>query len=172
MLSIENALLRYSRNSDEYAKHLGDELRRLDYRVALSGASDEEKEQLSDELFSGSECFQAKGNRRANADEQPVTVARVIKTDFYKVFFTEVLDLVAARKVFVKDGFAYVPQSDFISIMIGRFRSILSLSLTAMLVETPGLAMIETCGLMIDIQDKAFMSVGSFLKMSWKSKKW
>ena len=47
-------------------------------------------------------------------------------TTWYKVKFTEVLSLVASRRVFVRAGFAYVPRDQLISILSSRFRSSLS----------------------------------------------
>lgn len=39
------------------------------------------------------------------------------KTDFYKVYFTSVPDLVRSRKCFIKNGYAYVSSADFVSIV-------------------------------------------------------
>lgn len=50
--------------------------------------------------------------------------------DFYKVPFTDVLDLVRSRRVYLKSGFAYVPRYELVSIILGIFRSQLSLALT------------------------------------------
>ncbi|XP_070556107.1 DNA primase large subunit-like [Ptychodera flava] len=60
-----------------------------------------------------------------------VTIAE--NTDFFKVPFTEALDLVKSRKVYLERGFAYVPRSDLVSIVLSAFRSNLShaLALTA-----------------------------------------
>lgn len=43
-----------------------------------------------------------------------------------QVPFTEVLDLVRGRKVFLSRGFAYVPKDDMISILITHYRAHLS----------------------------------------------
>ena len=50
-------------------------------------------------------------------------------TEFFKVPFTDVLDLVKKRAVYIQKGFAYVGQNDLVSIIIGGFRSHLSLAL-------------------------------------------
>jgi len=50
--------------------------------------------------------------------------------DYYKVPFSEVLPLVATRKVFLEKGFAYVSRDNISSVLVGRFRSSLSKSLT------------------------------------------
>ncbi|PVD23016.1 hypothetical protein C0Q70_16277 [Pomacea canaliculata] len=47
----------------------------------------------------------------------------------YKVPFTEALDLVRSRRVYVHHGFAYVPQDDLVSILLTLFRMQLSHSL-------------------------------------------
>lgn len=52
-----------------------------------------------------------------------------VKEDHYKVPFEEVLDLVRGRRVFLRAGFAYVPQSELVSIVGGQFRARLSKSL-------------------------------------------
>ncbi|XP_065670790.1 DNA primase large subunit isoform X2 [Hydra vulgaris] len=58
-----------------------------------------------------------------------VELHNVMDTEFYKVPFTDVLDLVRSRKVFICKGFAYVPQQELVSIIIGIYRTQLSLAL-------------------------------------------
>ncbi|XP_066987371.1 DNA primase large subunit [Macrobrachium rosenbergii] len=48
---------------------------------------------------------------------------------FFKVPFTEALELVKARKVFVKGGFAYVPDTDLVTLVTTSFRAHLSQAL-------------------------------------------
>ncbi|CAG9861402.1 unnamed protein product [Phyllotreta striolata] len=50
-------------------------------------------------------------------------------TDFFKVPFTEVLPLVKGRKVFLKQGYAYIPTSDLIVCILSQFRASLNESL-------------------------------------------
>ncbi|XP_076056994.1 DNA primase subunit 2 [Oratosquilla oratoria] len=45
---------------------------------------------------------------------------------FYKVPFTEALELVRTRKVFLKKGFAYVPDTDLVALVTAAFRTSLS----------------------------------------------
>jgi len=52
------------------------------------------------------------------------------QTEYFKVPFTDVLDLVRKRAVYIKKGCAYVSQNDLVSIIIGGFRAHLSLMLT------------------------------------------
>ncbi|KAL8607230.1 hypothetical protein ACOMHN_009624 [Nucella lapillus] len=52
-----------------------------------------------------------------------------VYVQFYKVPFTEALDLVRGRRVFVRHGYAYVPQDDLVSILLTLYRVQLSHSL-------------------------------------------
>ena len=49
--------------------------------------------------------------------------------EFYKVHFTQALDLVRSKRAFVHSGFLYVPHTDLSSIVITHFRAHLSLEL-------------------------------------------
>jgi DNA primase large subunit len=74
-------------------------------------------------------------------DKMPFLVASSIKLtegiirseDYFKVHFTEALDLVRGRKVYLEKGYAYIPKQDLVSIIQGTFRSMLSrdLAITA-----------------------------------------
>ncbi|XP_048515187.1 DNA primase large subunit isoform X2 [Athalia rosae] len=48
--------------------------------------------------------------------------ANVDVTNFYKVSFDEVGDLVKSRKVYVKSGFAYIPEKELVTIFVTIFR--------------------------------------------------
>ena len=50
--------------------------------------------------------------------------------DYYRVHFTEVIDLVRTRRVYMKSGYAYITGSDIISVLVSLFRSHLSYELT------------------------------------------
>mmetsp|Transcript_29205 Transcript_29205/g.67010 ORF Transcript_29205/g.67010 Transcript_29205/m.67010 type:complete len:331 (-) Transcript_29205:338-1330(-) len=50
--------------------------------------------------------------------------------EYYKVPFTEILNLVGRREVYIEAGSAYVPRTKVISIIEGQFRTSLSRSLT------------------------------------------
>ncbi|XP_008292230.1 DNA primase large subunit [Stegastes partitus] len=58
---------------------------------------------------------------------------KVEDQDFYKVPFQDALDLVRARKVYLKAGYVYIPQQDIVTIVLNDFRTRLSkaLALTA-----------------------------------------
>lgn len=51
------------------------------------------------------------------------SASKIELLDFYKVHFTEVLDLVKGRRCFLKNGFAYVNSSDFVSIIATKYQS-------------------------------------------------
>ncbi|XP_041358851.1 DNA primase large subunit-like [Gigantopelta aegis] len=57
---------------------------------------------------------------------RPDKTAKTELTEFFKVPFTEALDLVRARKVFLQQGYAYVPRDDLISILLSVYRTHLS----------------------------------------------
>lgn len=48
------------------------------------------------------------------------------RVTYFKVPFTEVLDLVSKRAVFLHQGVAYVPETDLVSILASRFRAAMS----------------------------------------------
>ncbi|KPP73838.1 hypothetical protein Z043_107049 [Scleropages formosus] len=74
----------------------------------------EEKKSLMEKLINSSYAFSG-----CTVEEQ----------DFYKVPFQDALDLVRMRKVFVKDGFAYVPHQDIVTIVLNDYRTRLSKAL-------------------------------------------
>ncbi|KFM58376.1 DNA primase large subunit, partial [Stegodyphus mimosarum] len=55
--------------------------------------------------------------------------AKARSIDFYKVPFVEVLDLIKNRKVFLKKGFAYIPEDDMVITIASAYRAHLSHSL-------------------------------------------
>lgn len=58
---------------------------------------------------------------------------KVDTTTYYKVPFTEALDLVRQRKVYLQAGYAYVPSDELVSIVTSMFRAHLSLALAVFL---------------------------------------
>jgi len=57
---------------------------------------------------------------------QGAHTVEVTRTQFFRIPFTQALDLVAHRQVFLEAGFAYVPVERLVSIIVARFRSALS----------------------------------------------
>lgn len=78
------------------------EINKLDY----SAISEDEKNEVKDGLYEST--F---GQNAANIE----------LTEFYKVHFTEVLDLIKFRKCFLQKGFAYVSSHYFISIISANY---------------------------------------------------
>lgn len=60
-------------------------------------------------------------------NNQPASL--VGETAFYKVPFEEVLELVATRKVYIHQGYAFVPREQLVTVVANHFRSILSQAL-------------------------------------------
>ncbi|XP_046357002.2 DNA primase large subunit-like [Haliotis rufescens] len=54
------------------------------------------------------------------------TPARVEVNEYYKVHFTEALDLVRGKRVYLEQGFAFVAQDDLASILLSVYRTRLS----------------------------------------------
>ncbi|KAL3310317.1 DNA primase large subunit [Cichlidogyrus casuarinus] len=77
-------------------------------------AENSEKNKMKENLLAGTAC--------------PITDFDA--TTFYKVQFQEVPDLVRSRKVFLKAGYAYVPEMDLITLVATRFRTELSFGLS------------------------------------------
>uniref|UniRef100_UPI00398E73E3 DNA primase large subunit n=1 Tax=Pristiophorus japonicus TaxID=55135 RepID=UPI00398E73E3 len=51
---------------------------------------------------------------------------------FYKVFFIDALELVRVRKIFLKNGFAYIPHQEIVIAVLNEFRQKLSKTLALM----------------------------------------
>ncbi|XP_022318289.2 DNA primase large subunit-like [Crassostrea virginica] len=82
------------------------QVNKLDYNPI----SDEEKKEVLQSLI-------------ASAGKNSTTADTV---EYFKVPFTEVLDLVRGRRVYLSRGFAYVPKDDMIVILITHYRAHLS----------------------------------------------
>ncbi|XP_054718625.1 LOW QUALITY PROTEIN: DNA primase large subunit-like [Uloborus diversus] len=54
------------------------------------------------------------------------SIAKVRSTNFYKVPFVEVLDLVKNRKVYLKKGYAYITEDDLVVTVVSAYRAHLS----------------------------------------------
>ncbi|XP_071663037.1 DNA primase large subunit isoform X2 [Patagioenas fasciata] len=57
------------------------------------------------------------------------TMSKVKEQMFYKVGLADAVDLFRARRVFIKDGFAYVPFKDIVAIVLNNYRAKLSKAL-------------------------------------------
>lgn len=68
-------------------------------------------------------------NSIINSLRESTAQAHVDNLKFYKVKFYEVLDLVKNRKVYLNAGYAYIPHTDFISVLSAQYRKHLKQSL-------------------------------------------
>ena len=57
------------------------------------------------------------------------STALLSEKDFFRVPFTDVLELVRSRKVFVQAGYAYIPSSEFVAVMSSVYRATLGQAL-------------------------------------------
>ena len=85
----------------------------------LHQVSRTQKEQLRDKLLA-----------IPTTSNEIMSIDVFTKTTFFKVPFTEALDLVMTRQCYVAGGYAYVPQQRLFVILVARFRVLLSKSLT------------------------------------------
>jgi DNA primase large subunit len=58
--------------------------------------------------------------------DQNMTEDKIKETNFYKVNFTDALDLVKTRKVFIKKGICFVPAGDLQHLLTFQFKSLLT----------------------------------------------
>lgn len=71
---------------------------------------------------------------RSQLYESTVGITDVDITNFYKVPFVEVFPLVKNRKVFICDGYAYIPDIELVTSILSVFRAQLSEALTVSIV--------------------------------------
>jgi len=84
-----------------------------------------EEEGLSYTPISGEEK-QTLGEALMAATGWGISGHKLEEEDFYRVPWIEAVDLVRARRVLVKGGFAYIPREELLSLVVGVFRSRLS----------------------------------------------
>ncbi|NXO03477.1 PRI2 primase, partial [Rhinopomastus cyanomelas] len=110
-LQQEMDLLRYRFNE------LTDVLRQkfLEHvNLSFEAISEDVKNELADELCASTPGF---------------TMTKVREQTYYKVGLVDAVDLFRARRVFIKDGFAYVPLKDIDAIVLSNYRASLSKAL-------------------------------------------
>ncbi|EHH18451.1 hypothetical protein EGK_15046 [Macaca mulatta] len=139
--SVENLGVSYVKGTEQYQSKLESELRKLKFsyrenledeyeprrrdhishfilRLAYCQISDEEKTLREQEIIASSPNSSG---------------SKVVLESIYKIPFADALDLFRGRKVYLEDGFAYVPLKDIVAIILNEFRAKLSkaLALTA-----------------------------------------
>ncbi|XP_067120571.1 DNA primase large subunit-like [Centruroides vittatus] len=72
-------------------------------------------------------------------DSSSLKLDSIQKMDYFKVHFTEVLDLVQCRKTYLRKGYAYIPSIDLTTIIVNLFRMKLSQALASMARSLPEL---------------------------------
>ena len=118
-----------------------DTLRQMteDYNLGYQQASPEEILKFTPQLLAtyNSTAFGTK--KSANEEE-------ISKKEFFKVRFTEALDLVRSRKVFIRGGECYVPISDLQHLLVFKFKSLLTLNVANLAKILPNLDEDERLG--------------------------
>ena len=76
-------------------------------------------------------------SRRTAEMRKAGVVESVDSTEHYKVPFEEGIDLVRQRRVLIRNGLAYVPESDLVSIVSHKVRGFLSKQLSNMARQWP-----------------------------------
>ncbi|XP_003926410.1 DNA primase large subunit [Saimiri boliviensis] len=96
------------------------------------------KDKIQDFLKDSHLQFEAISDKEKSLREREIIASSPNLTEFklesiYKIPFADALDLFRGRKVYLEDGFAYVPLKDIVAIILNEFRAKLSkaLALTA-----------------------------------------
>ena len=125
-LQMESALFRHrltsaaGRDSSVLSKLLSQCMSNGSNAVSYQRVSDSEKQRLREQLIAGTS-----GN-----SSTALSLNEFSNEIFYKIPFTQALDLISSRQVFVSKGFAYVPTPKLVSTIVARFRSHVSGSLS------------------------------------------
>ena len=86
--------------------------------LVYSGVSEEDKARIPDLV----RHLNNSSYNPANASEDPSAVL----ARYYKVPFTEALDLVRSRKCYVNNGFCFVEADDMIHLLVHIFKTLLN----------------------------------------------
>ena len=117
--------------------------------LRFTAVSDEEKAEIKDQLDAVIGATIGGLNRAEN-------------TTFYKVHFTEALDLVRKRYVLVKNGFCYVPESEMITLLAWMFKSLLTQNLALTAKTLPNLDEDDRLVRMLGDLDKRYTGTDKF----------
>lgn len=93
----------------------------------LQFISDEEKEQLSTQLY---QTISSSLQFQLNLTDETARRQYFEQEKFIKLPFESVIELVGARQVFIKKGYAYLPQFQQLNHIANEFANMLSLALT------------------------------------------
>ena len=116
-----------------------DTLRQMteDYNLGYQQASPEEILKFTPQLLA---THNSTYNKKSANEEE------ISKKEFFKVRFTEALDLVRGRKVFIRGGECYVPISDLQHLLVFKFKSLLTLNVANLAKILPNLDEDERLG--------------------------
>uniref|UniRef100_A0A096NGX3 DNA primase large subunit n=4 Tax=Cercopithecinae TaxID=9528 RepID=A0A096NGX3_PAPAN len=96
------------------------------------------KDKIQDFLKDSQLQFEAISDEEKTLREQEIIASspnssgsKVVLESIYKIPFADALDLFRGRKVYLEDGFAYVPLKDIVAIILNEFRAKLSKALAA-----------------------------------------
>ena len=118
-----------------------DTLRQMteDYNLGYQQASPEEILKFTPQLLA---TYNSLYYNKKSANEEEIS-----KKEFFKVRFTEALDLVRGRKVFIRGGECYVPISDLQHLLVFKFKSLLTLNVANLAKILPNLDEDERLGM-------------------------
>lgn len=94
---------------------------------------------------------------RPSATTEAEWDARFSHEPFFRVPFTQALDLVAHRRVYLSGGFAYVPRERLTAIIVARFRAELSRSLVLAAKALPAVLQDERLGPVLGNMSRAYL---------------
>ena len=126
-----------------------DTLRQMteDYNLGYQQASPEEILKFTPELLA---------TYNSTYKKLPAKEEEMSKKEFFKVRFTEALDLVRGRKVFLRGGECYVPISDLQHLLVFKFKSLLTLNVANLAKILPNLDEDERLVKMLSELDKRY----------------
>lgn len=118
-------------------------------QLSIDEVSPEEKKLLAAELYNS--------HRHVFANRE-----EMMATSFYKVPFAQVLDLVARRSVFLRAGFAYVPQTQQEVLVCNQFREHLAQALESTARALPRMEEDDRLVPILNSVSKQYMSKSSY----------
>lgn len=126
-----------------------DTLRQMteDYNLGYQQASPEEILKFTPQLLA---------TYNSTYKKLPANEEEMSKKEFFKVRFTEALDLVRGRKVFLRGGECYVPISDLQHLLVFKFKSLLTLNVANLAKILPNLDEDERLVKMLSELDKRY----------------
>ncbi|XP_044174076.1 DNA primase large subunit-like [Acropora millepora] len=124
--------LAYCRSEDLRRWFLSQEVELFRFRFAY--LAETESQQADEFLKSNGLEYKpiSEAERREKVKElafESILETKVEHTDYFKVPFADALDLVRGRKVYLENGFAYVPRDELVSLVSNEFRMQLSRAL-------------------------------------------